>query len=55
MTEKPKDPVEERAEVREELSEERREEPPQQEETPALHGGWTDDAGSSGLKDVSKD
>ena len=55
MAKEPKDPVEERAEIREQLSEERREEAPQQEETPALHGGWSDDAGSSGVKDISKD
>ena len=55
MTEDSKDPVAERAQIREELSEEQREETQKQEETPPLHGGWTDGAGSSGLKDVSKD
>ena len=55
MAKETKDPVEERARAREELAEERSEERPEEGETPPLHGGWTDDAGSSGLKDVSKD
>jgi hypothetical protein len=51
MTKERKDPVEERAEIREELPEEQREDSRQEGETPALHGGWSDDAGSPGLKD----
>jgi len=50
-----KDPEQERAEAREELPEEQRDERPEQEQTPPLHGGWTDDAGAPGLKDASKD
>jgi hypothetical protein len=55
MAKETKDPVEERAQTREELAEERSEERPEEEQTPPLHGGWTDDAGAPGLKDVSKD
>ena len=55
MAEETKDPVEERARAREELAEERSEQRPEEEETPPLHGGWTDDAGAPGLKDASKD
>lgn len=55
MAKETKDPVEERAQAREELAEERSEERPEEEQTPPLHGGWTDDAGAPGLKDASKD
>lgn len=55
MAKQRKDPVEERAKVREELAEERSEGRPEEEQTPLLHGGWTDDAGRSGIKDAAKD
>ena len=55
MAEEQKDPVEERARIREELAEERSEERPEEEQTPPVHGGWTDDAGAPGIKDAAKD
>jgi hypothetical protein len=55
MAKERKDPVEERARAREELAEERSKERPEEEQTPPLHGGWTDDAGAPGIKDTSKD
>ena len=55
MAKEQKDPVEERARAREELAEESSGERPEEEQTPPLHGGWTDDAGTPGLRDASKD